>query len=266
MRRMFRAITALLLIAVATPVATAAEAPQVDAAVQVTGARDPFRAFASPAVAVHPRDRSTIVIGHGEARSSGCGVHFSTNAGLSWTEGASPLLKDVAACVRNTNGPLASVAFTPDGTLLYAFAGYPRANDFHSKIYVARSTDLGRSFQTTAIPGLDPPYPDDSFGTPALPTIKVDPSNPKRVYVAYQGNYGLFSKATADSKAQDVYFTWVRLAPTSALEATSSTETGTKLAWGLAGAALGLAAAGLVLLVSRTRLAAPQAGRRPSRS
>ena len=31
-------------------------------------------------------------------------------------------------------------------------------------------------------------------------------------------------------------------------------------------AALGLAAAGLVLLVSRTRLAVPQAGRRPSRS
>jgi hypothetical protein len=95
--------------------------------------------------------------------------------------------------VRNTNGPLASLAFTPDGALLYAFAGYPKANDFHSKIFVARSTDLGRTFQTTAIPGLDPPYPDDSFGTPALPTINVDPSNPNRVYVAYQHNYGLFS-------------------------------------------------------------------------
>ena len=195
MRRMMGAIAALVLAMGPTAGAGAADAPQVDGAVQVTGATNPFRAFASPAVAVDPRDKNTIVIGHGEARGSGCGVHFSTNAGLSWTEGASPLPKDVAACVRNTNGPLASVAFTPDGTLLYAFAGYPKADDFHSKIYVARSTDLGRSFQTTAIPGLDPPYPDDSFGTPALPTIKVDPSNPKRVYVAYQGNYGLFSLA-----------------------------------------------------------------------
>ncbi|HEV3364074.1 MAG TPA: sialidase family protein [Acidimicrobiia bacterium] len=188
-------MAALLLLVLITPVAHAANSPQVDGAVQVTGASNPFRAFASPAIAVDPRDKNTIVIGHGEARGSGCGVQYSTNAGLSWTEGASPLPKDVAACVRNTNGPLASVTFTPDGTLLYAFAGYPRANDFHSKIYVTRSDDLGRTFQTTAIPGLDPPYPDDSFGTPALPTVKVDPTNPQRVYVAYQHNYGLFSLA-----------------------------------------------------------------------
>ncbi|MDQ3897403.1 MAG: glycoside hydrolase [Actinomycetota bacterium] len=195
MRRTLAGVAALLSLAVATPVAGAADRPQVDAAVQVTGASNPFRAYASPALAVDPRDRRTVVIAEGEARGSGCGVQFSTNAGLSWTEGASPLPKEVAGCVRNTNGPLASLAFTPDGTVLYAFAGYPKANDFHSKIYVARSTDLGRTFQTTAVPGLDPPYPDDSFGTPALPTIAVDPSNPKRVYVAYQANYGLFSLA-----------------------------------------------------------------------
>lgn len=195
MRRFSAGVAALLMVMLATPLAGAADSPQVDGAVQVTGAINPFRAYASPSVAVDPRDKDRIVIAEGEARGSGCGVQFSTNAGLGWTEGASPLPKDVAACVRNTNGPLASLAFTPDGTLYYAFAGYPKANDFHSKIYVARSTDLGRSFQTTAVPGLDPPYPDDSFGTPALPTVKVDPSNPKRVYVAYQANYGLFSLA-----------------------------------------------------------------------
>lgn len=162
---------------------------------QVTASANPFRAYASPVVAVDPRDKNTIVIAQGEARGSGCGVQFSTNAGLSWTEGASPLPKDVAACVRNTNGPIADLAFTPDGTLLYAFAGYPKANDFHSKIYLARSSDLGRTFTATAVPGLDPPYPDDMFGTPALPTVRVDPTNPKRVYVAFQANYGLFSLA-----------------------------------------------------------------------
>ena len=195
MRRIVAGAAVLLVMGIASPPSGATGSPQVDGAVQVTAGSNPFRAYASPALAVDPRDKSTVVVGDGEARGSGCAVQFSTNAGLSWTEGASPLPKDVAACVRNTNGPLASVAFTPDGTLLYAFAGYPKANDFHSKIYVARSTDLGRSFQTTAVPGLDPPYPADSFGTPALPTIKVDPTNPKRVYVAYQANYGLFSLA-----------------------------------------------------------------------
>ncbi len=195
MRRWLAGMAVLVMLAVGAPLARAADTPQVDGAVQVTGASNPVRAYASPALAVDPRDRNTIVIAEGEARGSGCGVQVSTNAGLSWTEGANPLPKEVAGCVRNTNGPLASLAFAPDGTLYYAFAGYPKANDFHSKIYLARSTDLGRSFQATAVPGLDPPYADDSFGTPALPTVKVDPSNPKRVFVAYQANYGLFSLA-----------------------------------------------------------------------
>ena len=171
MRRFGLALTATLLIAVTAPGANAADPPQVDGAVQVTGSANPFRAYASPVMAVDPRDKNTIVIAEGEARSSGCGVQFSTNAGLSWTEGASPLPKDVAACVRNTNGPIASLAFTADGTLLYAFAGYPKANDFHSKIYVARSIDLGRTFTASAIPGLDPPYADDSFGSAGVPKL-----------------------------------------------------------------------------------------------
>ncbi len=195
MRRWIGTLAFAAVVGLACPAAHAADTPQIDGAVQVTGSVNPFRAFASPSLAVDPGDPDTIVIGHGEARSSGCGVQFSTNAGLSWTEGASPLPKDVAACVRNTNGPLVDLEFGPDSTLYAAFAGYPKANDFHSKIYLARSSDLGRTFTSTAIPGLDPPYADDMFGTPALPTVALDPTNPKRVYVAYQANYGLFSMA-----------------------------------------------------------------------
>jgi hypothetical protein len=156
---------ALVITLLAPPAAVvdAAEVPVTDGAVQVTGDVNPFRAYASPVVAVDPRDERAIVVAYGEARSSGCGVHFSTNGGLSWTAGASPLPKEVAACVRNTNGPVADLAFAPDGTLYYALAGYPQPNDFHSRIYVARSTDLGRTFSTTAIPGLEPPYPEDMF-------------------------------------------------------------------------------------------------------
>ncbi len=165
-------------------------------------------------------------------------MQFSTNAGLNWTEGATPLPKDVAACVRNTNGPIADLAFTPDGTPLYAFAGYPKANDFHSKICVARSTDLGRMFSATAVPSLDPPYHDDLFGTPALPTIAVGPTNAKRVYDTTPLLGG----------------------------SSSSTSTGTTVAWGLGGAAAALALAGVALFAGRGRLsggqvAAPSASR-----
>ena len=117
MRKALRLLAITVLVASVAPAANAVEHPHGDAAVQVTGAVDPFRAFASPTVAVHPRDRDTVVVAYGEARSSRCGLQISTNAGLSWVERASPLPNDVAACVRNTNGPIADLAFSPDGTL-----------------------------------------------------------------------------------------------------------------------------------------------------
>lgn len=196
MRRILGLAATVLILAVASPMAEAASTAgpaHVDGAVQVTGAANPFRAFASPVMAVDPADKNTIVVADGEARTSGCAIQVSRDAGLSWTDGGNPLPKDIAGCVRNTNGHIVDLAFAADGTLYYAFAGYPKANDFHSKIYVARSTDLGRTFTSTAVPGLDPPYPADSLGSPALPTIGLDPKNPARVYVAFQANYGLFS-------------------------------------------------------------------------
>jgi Neuraminidase (sialidase) len=61
--------------------------------------------------------------------------------------------------------------------------------------------------------------------------------------------------ATADSKAQDVYFTRVRLDAAPPLgTVSSSTGIGTKVAWGLGGAALALALAGAALFLSRSRL------------
>lgn len=68
--------------------------------------------------------------------------------------------------------------------------------------------------------------------------------------------------ATSDSKAQDVYSARVRLGATPPLGAPSSaTSTGTKVAWGLGGAALALALAGVALFVSRGRLSGGQAAR-----
>ena len=73
--------------------------------------------------------------------------------------------------------------------------------------------------------------------------------------------------ATADSKAQDVYFTRVRLDAAPPMGTVSaSTSTGTKVAWGLGGAALALALAGAALFLSRSRLSgAPEPSRATSR-
>lgn len=169
----------------------------VDAAVQVTTNPAATRAYAAPVVAVDPHDPKVLAVADGEARSSRCGLQVSTDGGLTWTESGNPQPSSVARCVRNTNGPIASIKFGSDGALLYAFAGYKTADDLHSQIYVGRSTDLGRTFQTVEVPGLEPPYPAGIFGSPALPALALDPTQPNRVYLAFQHNYGLFSVAAS---------------------------------------------------------------------
>ena len=68
--------------------------------------------------------------------------------------------------------------------------------------------------------------------------------------------------ATADSKAQDVYFARVRLGQAAPLAtAASTTGTGTKVAWGLGGGALALALAGVALFASKARLSSGQPAR-----
>src|SRR5438552_13828145 len=113
MRRAAAVVGLMGVLVVAAP-ARAKPPGQVDAAVQVTGSANPFRAYASPVLAVDPNDSNVIVVASGEARSSQCGLNVSTDAGLSWTEASSPLPKEVAACVRNTNGPIADLAFAKD--------------------------------------------------------------------------------------------------------------------------------------------------------
>lgn len=193
LRRLPVALCLVVIAGLSAPSVGADGVVAVDAAVQVTATPSTVRAHASPVIAVDPRDPSTVVVAEGEARSSTCNLHVSRNGGLSWAPAASPLPEGVTRCIRNNNGPIVAPVFLDDGTLLYAFAGFPSADSLHSKIYVSRSTDLGQTFTTTEIPGLDPPYPDDMFGSPNLPTIGVDPEHPDRVYVAYQANYGLFS-------------------------------------------------------------------------
>lgn len=174
----------------------------VDGSVQVTGTPTPYRAHATPVVAVDPRDPSVVAVAEGDARSGQCGLQVSVNGGLSWADATSPQPPDWPVCVRNTQGPIADLAFDgkaaqgPSGreraTLYYAFVGW-KPTDWHSRIFLARSSDLGRTWERTEIPGLAPPYGFADSGSNALPSVVVDPTRAGRVYVLWSQNYGLWN-------------------------------------------------------------------------
>ncbi len=186
------ALLAVPLVLLARPVAAAEAEFEPDAAVQVTTTPSSARGHAIPVVAVDPRNPDVVVISEGETRTSRCALHVSTDAGLTWQEGVSPQPEDAPRCVRNTEGPIADLAFGPDGTLFYAFPGWPM-DDWHSQIYLSRSTDLGRTFETVGLGGEVPDYAKGYAGSNALPSVEVDPQRPDRVYVAWSSNYGLWN-------------------------------------------------------------------------
>ena len=173
--------------------AGAQSAPHVNAAVQVTTTPAAVRGHAIPVVAVHPRNERIVAVAEAETRSSRCSIHVSTDGGASWAQGASPQPASAPRCVRNTEGPISDLVFSPDGrALYYAFPGWT-LNDWHSQIYLARSTDLGRTWETVGLGGHEPDFPRGYAGSNALPSVRVDPEQPNRVYVAWSSNYGLWN-------------------------------------------------------------------------
>lgn len=187
--------TSALLVALAVVPGSGAgaqTAPHVDASVQVTATPVSARAHAIPVIAVDPRDNRVLAIAEGETRSSRCTLHVSTDGGESWSARTSPQPQEEPRCVRNTEGPIADLAFGPDGTLYYVFPGW-KLDGWHSQIYVGRSTDLGRTWQTVGLGGEEPDFDRGYAGSNALPVVRVDPDRPGRVYVAWSTNYGLWN-------------------------------------------------------------------------
>lgn len=176
---------------VAATATASTQQPQPDGAVQVTATPTPVRAHATPVVAVHPDDPAVVAVAEGDARSGRCSLHVSTNAGLSWSEAASPQPADWPICVRNTQGPIADLVFDAAGTAYYAFVGW-QPDDWESRIFLARSTDFGATWETTAL-SPEPPYEPADSGSHALPSVVLDPTRPDRVYVTWSQNYGLWN-------------------------------------------------------------------------
>lgn len=174
--------------------ASAQDEPWATQAVQVTDNPDPTRAHTSPQIARHP-DTGELVIVEGHVRASQrCVVHISADDGRTWTPGGDLMPSGYPDCTLTAEyGPYATLAFADDGTLYVAFI----ASEFDDaqgrrlpepgaqrNVFLARSTDAGRTFDHTMI------YQTSGVGADRDmnkgPMLAVHPTDASRVYVGWR--------------------------------------------------------------------------------
>jgi hypothetical protein len=170
--------------------------PVVTDAVQVTPDPSVVRAHTSPQMARNPKNGELVVV-EGDIRGSRqCTVHISADDGRSWFEGGSPLTAPNTDCSFHADwGPYATVAFDKNGVLDMAIEASDPAvfastrNEAPRNIYLARSTDSGRSFTTTTVLTAVTGNPNQGINKGA--TIAVDPKDPRNIYIGWrQGAFG----------------------------------------------------------------------------
>lgn len=189
--------------------------PVVDAAVQVTRDTGVARGHATPAVAVHPDDPQTVVIAESDAYSSRCMVHVSRNGGLTWAAATQPATPaDWPGCGFAVTGAMADLAFDADGTLYYAWSAF-QPTTTQQRIYLAKSTDLGLTWDVSALPRIGPDPARRVYGADAMPSLVVDRDDPNRIYVAWWSNNGIWNQPGAVTGSDSSV--WCRLTDNRAL-------------------------------------------------
>lgn len=170
--------------------------PVVTAAVQVTADPSVVRAHTSPQLARNPVTGELVIV-EGDIRGSrACAVHLSVDDGRSWAPGGEPLRPPYTDCSYHAEwGPYATMDFDDDGVLYMAIEASDPAlfeqgrNNIPRHIFLARSPDSGRTFETFTVfeaPGDDPTV-DINKGA----TVAVDPAEPNHVYIGWrQGSFG----------------------------------------------------------------------------
>lgn len=180
--------------------------PRVDAAVQVTSDPRSSRAHMAPAIAVHPDDERVLVVAAADTFSGQCGVQVSTNAGLSWNAVASPdIPAEFPNCTFVNFGPVVDVTFSPDGTLYYALSGFDPVGNV-GKVYLARSENLGATWDVTELPWIGRDLSAGEVGIDAVPSVAVDPNDPDNVYVGWGSNWATYSLSTDYLQGQLYYW------------------------------------------------------------
>lgn len=170
--------------------------PNATAAVQVTTDPEPSRAHADPLVDVNPETGELAIVEIEGRTSKACSAHISPDHGRRWFAGGNLMQEPFTDCGSDpmwTNNIW--LDYAADGTLYVAFIAHdPTFNEegryaLPRHVFLARSTDSGRSFDTTMVFEA-PEEPDEEHGshTNRLPQVESDPDDPSRVYVSwYQG-------------------------------------------------------------------------------
>jgi hypothetical protein len=188
---------ALLVIAAPGPVSAQARPPVVTAATQVTVNPAPVRAHSSPQIGRNPRTGELVVAEADVRGSRACAVHISADQGRSWFPGGNPMMAPFTDCTIGAEwGTYVTVVFADDGTLYLPFAAND-PKDFASTaatggngrkfvprhLFLARSTDGGRTFTTTKV--YDAPAGDPARGYAYGVMGAVHPDDPSKVYVTW---------------------------------------------------------------------------------
>ncbi len=123
------------------------------------GDEDPLRTYSGPFMAVDPANSNNIVASFAELRVRRCGLMRSTDGGQTWRKlESAPAPTSYPYCnANNSNIYQAPMAFGRNSTLYYGFTGWDvqdRAvgtNNGNVSILLARSTDLGDTWETTIV-------------------------------------------------------------------------------------------------------------------
>ncbi|PSO50836.1 MAG: hypothetical protein BRC31_07125 [Actinobacteria bacterium QS_5_72_10] len=216
-RRRWTIMAALVVIlaAIASPAGAQDDAAPPTNAVQVTQNTDPLRAHSSPQINVHPETGELVVV-EGEARQSRrCKVHLSEDDGRTWVRGGDLMPAAHSDCTLSGEyGPYVTSTFAADGTLYVAFVAsrhpaqaqavqisHPLPQQ-HRHVYLARSEDGGRTFDTTMVYEAD--FADSNRYLNKGPMLAVDPSDSSRVYVGWrQGDIRTDAKLLTNVAASD---------------------------------------------------------------
>ena len=147
----------------------------------------PARAFTGPtSMAANPDNPRIVVAATADLRSKLCYLAVSKDAGHTWhfseempTDPAYPY------CTNNTAGtPQSVVAWGSDGTLYYVHQAYgdgegPREN--HSSVLLARTTNLGESWETTLVVNNRGNSGPTQTTVSSVPGLAVDTSGPQDI-------------------------------------------------------------------------------------
>ncbi len=159
--------------------APAAGPPTLTRPVQATKIDlDPGRLYSSPAMAVDPQNPLRIVGGWADLRTRRCGLVRSVDGGSTWVRpDASPNTASFPFCSQSQGGVIqAPTAFGGGGMLYMALNGWgtEEAARTGGAVMVARSSDLGDSWETVVVRSARERTGDDTENIRPVQSLAVD--------------------------------------------------------------------------------------------